>query len=130
MNLKGLPALNIQWPISEKLISGEKTIETRTYPIPEKYVGKELLFIETPGKKGKFKARTVGIIKFKSYKKYKNKTEFYQDFDKHKVNKESEWAWKAGNEKWGWEVSYIKLFKKPLPAPLRRGIVFTSRCEF
>ena len=38
---KRYTALNVQYPISQDILSGEKTIETRTYVIPEKYLGKE-----------------------------------------------------------------------------------------
>ena len=49
------------------LLSGEKTVETRGYPLPEKYVGCELAIIETPGPRGRReagieKARIVGTI--------------------------------------------------------------------
>lgn len=59
-----LPGINIQWPISEMIIDGEKTIETRKYAILDKYIGQELALIETPRPKGKFKARIRAIIKF------------------------------------------------------------------
>src|SRR5262245_57207558 len=85
--------INIQWPISRLILSGEKTIETRTYPIPKKYIGMDMLLIETPGKRGAFKARIVGIIKFQDSFYYESKNEFLKDVGLHFVDEKSEWGW-------------------------------------
>ena len=111
---KSYTGINIQWPISEDILSGSKTIETRTYPIPEKYINQDMLLIETPGKKGKFKSRITAIIRFTDSKEYKNKSDFYKDVDKHLVTKDSEWAWK-NKKKYGWNVVIVKKFHKAIP---------------
>ena len=46
-----LSGLNIQQPWSSLLIDGYKSVETRSYPLPQKYEGVELALISTPGKK-------------------------------------------------------------------------------
>lgn len=118
--------INIQWPISEEITSGRKTIETRTYAIPEKYLNQEMLLIETPGKIGKFKARGVAIIKFTGCIEYKNKKHFYADLNKHLVDKKSEWAW-TDKVKFGWQVELVKKLSPPIDlSSLRKGIVFTK----
>jgi hypothetical protein len=116
--------INIQWPISEDILKGIKTIETRTYPIPEKYINCEMLLIETPGKSGNFVSRITGIIQFTACKAYKNKKEFYLDKSKHLVEKDSPWAWKD-KPKWGWQVKVIKKFKKPITYTGQKGIIYT-----
>lgn len=50
MKKRTLCGINIQFPISQLIVDGSKTIETRTYPIPDHYIGKEMILIETPGK--------------------------------------------------------------------------------
>lgn len=125
MSKKTYTGINIQWPISELILSGQKTIETRTYPIPVQYLNQDLLVIETPGKREKFKARIVAIIKFSHCIEYKNKIEFYKDTNKHFVTPDSIWAW-GEKEKYGWEISYIKKLSEITPAPLKKGIVFTK----
>ena len=117
--------VNIQFPISQLILSGEKTIETRTYKLPEKFENIELLIVETPGKTGKFKSRVVGSIVFSSSFEYKSKQEFYRDSAKHFVDKNSEWAWKE-KSKWGWIISKVIVFKNPQPLRKRPGIVFTT----
>lgn len=117
--------INIQWPISQLILNGKKTIETRTYPIPKKYIGKNMLLIETPGKMGKFNARIAGIIKFEDSFCYKSKKDFLRDVSQHFVDEDSNWAW-TDKTKWGWPVTLVKRFAKPIPINKRIGIRFTK----
>lgn len=123
-----LPGLNLQYPISERILSGEKTVETRLYPLPRAYVNKPMLLIETPGISGGFKARISAIITFGESFQYKSKVEFYQDFARHRVDRKSPFAWKD-RPKWGWPILRVELIKQHVPAPKRRGIVFTKVVE-
>jgi hypothetical protein len=121
--LKNYSGINIQWPISELILRGEKTVETRTYALPEKFLNVDMILIETPGKKGKFKARATAIIRFTNCFKYKSKSEFYNDYDRHLVTKNSQWAW-SNKPKWGWEVEVIK---KLAPFEVTsQGIIYRS----
>lgn len=128
--MKKLTGINIQFPISRLILSGEKTVETRTYPIPEHYIGRELAIIETPGRDGDFEARIVGTVVFSCCFSYENKTKFYADKKRHHVSADSPWRWDSAKPKWGWEISKITKMNKPIPAPKRRGIVYTKDIEF
>jgi hypothetical protein len=128
MSKKTYTGINIQWPISDLILSGQKKIETRTYPIPEKYLNQEMLMIETPGKEGRFKARIVAIIKFTECIEYKNKKEFYLDSEKHFVTPDSDWAW-VDKRKFGWKIKVLKIYKYPTLAPLKKGIIFTNNIK-
>ena len=123
MKKKEYSGINVQWPISRLITEGKKTIETRTYDVPSHYLNKEILLVETPGKDGKFKARVTALIKVSKTKLYRNKKEFYSDYEKHLVDKKSLWAWKTGKKKWGWYIEVIKVFDSPLPCT-KKGIVF------
>ena len=125
MSKKLYTGINIQWPISRDIISGKKTIETRTYPLPEKYLNEEMVLIETPGKNGKFKARMLAVIKFTKSFKYSSKKVFYEDRSRHLVTENSPWAWNE-KPKWGWEIEIIQIFKKSKPLSKRKGIVYTK----
>lgn len=121
---KTYTGLNIQYPISQLILSGEKTIETRTYPIPAKYLGQEMLMIETPGKTGKFKSRIVAIIRFDECFQYKNSKEFYKDVKRHCVTPDSTWAWSDEKPKWGWIINRIQVIQqKEIERPI--GIKYT-----
>ena len=122
MPQKSYPGVNIQWPISDLILSGEKIVETRTYPIPDKYLNKEMVLVETPGPRGKFEARTRAIIVFTDCFQYRNKKEFHADFERHKVEIGSIWDWKE-KPKWGWAIS-VKQFTKQQPVR-NKGIKFT-----
>lgn len=117
--------INIQWPISDLILNGKKIIETRTYSIPKEYLNLDMVMIETPGKKGKFKARIVAIIRFTECIEYSSKEEFYKDIDKHYVAPDSEWAW-TNKKKFGWKVSVIKVFEEKITLNKIKGIVFTK----
>jgi hypothetical protein len=125
MKTKVLPGLNIQYPISQLIVDRRKTIETRTYPLPLKYVDQDIYLIETPGDTGKFKARAVAILRFSGSFLYKSKAEFYRDSNQHCVDENSDWAWNE-KPKWGWKISFVKPLRKAKEVQHRRGIVFTN----
>lgn len=114
--------LNIQWPISKLVLSGDKIIETRTYPIPNKYLNKSLVLVETPGKNGNFKARSVALIRIVECFKYKNKKNFYLDYKYHKVSADSPWSWSDEKPKWGWRLEIIKKLSPKTVS--QKGIIF------
>lgn len=126
--MKKYTGLNIQFPISQLILDGSKTIETRTYQLPKKLENIELLIVETPGKTGRFKSRIVGKIIFSSSFQYKNKKEFYDDFKKHQVEQDSDWAWGV-KPKWAWLIEKVEVFKNPKPVKKRLGIIYTNDLE-
>ena len=134
MPKRTLPGVNIQWPWSQMLLSGEKTVETRSYPLPKKYEGVELALIETPGPRGKKeagieKARIIGTITFSGSFQYETKKQWLGDFDRHWVGpKDVLYGFKADKEKWGWVVSTVGQTTIQ-PPPEKRGIVFASECQ-
>lgn len=88
-----------------------------------------MLIIETPGKKGQFKARIVGVIVFGEPFAYQSKEDFYKDRKKHLIDEESrDFTWESGNGKckWGWPIRTCKHLNKPLITTQKRGIVFTK----
>jgi hypothetical protein len=123
MNKIILTGINIQWPISRLILNGEKTVETRTYPLPQKYINTEMALVETPGKKGNFQARTIAVIKFARCFKYTGEEDFDKDLHRHQVTADSMWAWTDEKPKWGWEVSIVKILEKPLVCS-SKGIVY------
>lgn len=115
--------INIQFPISREILTGKKTIETRTYPIPKAYLGKTLLIVETPGPNGDFKSRIVAKVRFSECFLYPTKASFYRDTDRHLVTPNSRWSWKD-KAKWGWVIEKVTPLKVPVPAG-KIGIKYT-----
>jgi hypothetical protein len=123
---KTYTGINIQYPISRLIVEGKKTIETRTYPLPERLKGQELLIIETPGREGKFKARIIGKIIFADSFAYKSEKDFYKDSKKHCVTPDSIWKWTIEKPKWGWLIFKVVKLKKAIPVQKRTGIVYSK----
>lgn len=126
MSKKTYTGINIQFPISQLILSGKKIIETRTYPIPEGYLNQDLLMIETPGSEGTFKARGVCLIRFSECYQYKTLKSFRSEFSLHKVEDGSPWDWTPEKPKWGWKISKILILRLPTIIKKRKGIVFTK----
>ena len=125
-----MTGINIQSPWSHLLINGEKCVETRTYPLPEKYEGEELALIETPGKSGDFKARIIGTITFSHSFKYPDKNAWKDDYARHLVEEtDIDFGWKNNKEKHGWVVSDVTKFEEYQTAPEKKGIIFTNNCN-
>ena len=124
--MKKYAGINIQYPISRLILEGTKIIETRTYPIPPAYIGKEMVLIETPGKEGKFKARMVGLVTFGESFKYPSERAFYRDSARHCVDRKSPWAWAPDRPKWGWPVLSVRAFNREIPLKRRSGIRYAK----
>jgi hypothetical protein len=129
-----LPGINVQWPWSQLLLRGEKTIETRGYPIPEKYKGVPLAMIETPGrhgaKAGVVKAKIIAVVTFSGCKKYVSKEDWLDDCDDHCVRPDDPlYAYREGEAKWAWIVKSVRAVSDETSPPSPRGIVFASGCR-
>lgn len=125
-----MTGINIQIPWSFLLVIGDKSVETRSYPLPKKYEGVELALIETPGKFGSFKARIIGTIVFSHSFEYPDEVAWKDDYNRHKVEENDVlFGWKENKKKYGWVVSQIKRFEEPLSPPKKKGIVFTKNCK-
>ena len=121
--------LNVQSPWSTLLINGQKSVETRSYRLPQRLEGVELALIETPGKRGKFKSRIIGIITFSESFRYKDKNEWTNDYHRHRVDEnDDDYGWKYYKSKYGWVVSNVEKFEKPFDPPAKRGIIYAKNC--
>lgn len=130
-----IPGINIQWPWSELIVEGIKSIETRHYPLPKKYIGQKLALIQTPGPKGKkeaglLKSQIIGTIIFAGDFKYRDEAHWRKDIKRHCVSPEDpHYGYAPTRVKWGWVIDSVEVFPKSKPVPKKRGIVFASVCE-
>ena len=121
-----LPGINIQQPWSQLLLSGEKAIETRTYRLPDKYVGKPFWLVETPGLDRSHVATVIGVITFGGAIEYLTKKQFADDFDRHLVPVDHPlFGFRLNRAKYGWTVLSVSGVE-PFEPAVRRGIVYTS----
>ena len=120
--------LNVQSPWSTLLINGQKSVETRSYRLPQRLEGVELALIETPGKSAKFKSRIIGTITFSSCVQYSSKEQWVSDNSRHKVDiNDKLYGWKD-NPKFGWVVQSVNKFENPVDPPAKRGIIYAKNC--
>ena len=130
--------LNVQSPWSTLLINGQKSVETRSYRLPQRLEGVELALIETPGKSAKFKSRIIGTITFSNSFEYININEWIKDYSRHLVSIDSEYRWGKrinwnngeliDKPKFGWVVQSVKKFENPVDPPAKRGIIYAKDC--
>lgn len=132
---KILPGIHVQWPWSRLIIEGQKTIETRTYRIPSKYLDLELALIETPGRTAEarrlgIETKIIGTVIFKSCRKYLSRDEWLADISKHRVPEtDLFYSYEVGKEKWAWEIRQTSTLPRPVRPPKIRGIVFAKNCR-
>lgn len=135
LKFRSVPGINIQWPWSELIVSGKKSVETRSYPIPAKYVGVELAIIETPGANGKraagiSTARIVGTVVFSSCYPYRSLSHWEREVDLHRVDKsDPHFAYTSGKPRWAWVVGRVDRITHPIKPPAKRGIIFAKECK-
>lgn len=128
MKVLSLPALNIQAPWADLIVSGKKTIETRNYRLPEFYVGKPIFILETPGRNRMAKRRIVGTVVFSGSFEYKSRRAFYLDYSRHLVDESSPFAWDLDSKriKWGWTILRTEQLTGTIARNQRTGIIFTK----
>jgi hypothetical protein len=123
--------INIQAPWSNLILSGIKTVETRSYPVPRKYIGKWIALIETSGKtRPSFKARIVGLIKIVESYQYNDRLEWIGDYDSHRVKQDDLlFGFRNDRRKFGWKIIGAITLKESIKPPKSRGIVFATSCQ-
>lgn len=120
------PGLNIRYPWSQLILSGKKTVETRNYPIPEKYLGKLLCIIETGNSKP---SKIVGLVRFSSTFKYNTFEQWEKDYVKHLVPaNDNDFRFSLEKEKWGWNIDFIYKIDQLLDSPKKKGIIYAKKC--
>ncbi|MEW6056154.1 MAG: hypothetical protein AB1540_06030 [Bdellovibrionota bacterium] len=128
-----IPGLNVQWPWSQLILEGKKTIETRSYPLPSSYRGMPIAVIETPGQDPSSPVRTaqiIGIVIFSDSFQYTTHRAWLRDQQHHLVPEGHKlFGYKKSKTKWGWRIKSIQTFSEPQRAPKHRGIVFTKTCH-
>ena len=109
--------LEMQHPFSVLVVSGKKTIETRSYPLPDALLNVKIWIIESEkGRAGvsalpstfplqeTTKVRQIGWVTFNKCIEYKSKEEFESDAGKHLVDPNSGYGWNDERPMFGWVI--------------------------
>jgi hypothetical protein len=120
-----LPGLNVQEPWASLLLSGRKTIETRTYTCPSGFLGVPVGLVATRRANDE-KAALIGVVRIESCVRYDSLEAFRADEHRHLVTRGSDYDWiDRSKPKWGWTVLVLATCSVPFPLQGRRGIVWT-----
>lgn len=128
-----LRGLNIQYPFSQLLLMGAKTVEARTFPLGYRKIanpGEDLFLIETPGPrniKGAMvenlpvgpppqHAQVVGKISFSSSQAYANESEWKEDRHRHCIKEGGRYDWNGDGDMHAWHVDKVRRFSEPVDA--------------
>ena len=122
-------SINIREPFATLIVSGQKTVETRRYALPLHVRGERVAVVATHGRGGP-RAVIVGTVVFDSCEKYDDHEAWLAAADKHFVTNESQYRYEHSRPTFGWSISEARRLIKPVPAPTRRGIIFTNHINF
>ena len=132
LDLKGI---NIQEQWANRIYSGEKTVESRTWNGGLYVDGRLLWVIETPNKpksgKRKF-AEITGVIRFGQPIEYSCYEEWRIDFLRHRVTRGSIWDWDPekttgksmkNQRMFAWPIVEAHRLSGAIPVPKARGTI-------
>lgn len=119
-------ALEMQAPWARRLVDGDKTVETRSYPLPAGLVGRSIEVMESkPGEDGVSclgdtvealcaGLSVVGRVTFCSSDAYSNRDAWAADESRHLVSPTSEgYGWKGPKSVFAWTVGEVTAYSKP-----------------
>jgi hypothetical protein len=125
-----IPGINVLFPWSQLILSGKKKIETRSYRLPQKYLGIPLALIETPGTNKKIQSRTIAVVVFKEAYQYSSLAHWKLEAHLHLVPlSDASYSFGTTTERWAWVVDKVIPLEYPVLPPKPRGIRFASACK-
>eukprot|EP00952_Eustigmatos_sp_NYUAD-ZCMA_P013780 54359-Eustigmatos_ZCMA.PRE.1 len=105
--------LCIKYPWAQRILDGDKTIETRSYDMSIKLKGKIVVLYET-GQPHRGVSLAVGAIQFGTSQRYESQEDWRADIGKHLVEEnDKEYGWNPKKAKFGWSVKGVARFAQP-----------------
>ena len=120
-----LPGLNVQEPWASLLLSGKKTIETRTYPCTSAYLLRPIGIVATRRQELP-KSCLIGLVTIEENIEFDSLEKFRAFEHEHLVAAGSQFDWKRERPKWGWRLTVLALVAPTVVALPKRGIVWTK----
>ena len=142
-----LPGLNINWPFSQLMLAGVKTVEARSYTLGYRSIaqpGVDMWLVETPGQANVLSkgwvlagdaqvaprpanAHIVGTVTFAYSAEYESLAAFQADRKNHRIAEGSSYDWRGNGEMHAWHVSAVRRLAQPVPQPGRKGVTGFTR---
>lgn len=100
-----LPALYVRSQWARRIAEGSKSIETRGYRMPDKYLGEWVAIVQS--NRGE-KSKVVCLAYISGSFKYISEQEFRCDAAAHRIPKgHILYDWGTTPEKWGWKIAMV-----------------------
>jgi len=129
--------LEVQQPWAQMLLSGQKTVETRAYPLPAALIGRPLYVVESGSgvarksslpdqvPAGHASLRICGTATFKASDEYPSRAAWLADEAEHCVPADSPYAMQDDhtNPVYAWRVEAVVALETPLPVPAMRRVM-------
>ena len=136
-----LPGLNINWPFSQLILAGVKTVEVRSYALGYRNIAQpdvEMWLVETPANANAISkgwvlaggaamaprpkdAQIVGTVTFSRSEEYERPAAFRADKENHRIAKGGSFDWGGEGERHAWRVSAVRRLARPVPQPGGKG---------
>ena len=136
-----LPGLNINWPFSQLILAGVKTVEARSYVLGYKNIAQpdvEMWLVETRAQEDALakgwvlaggaavpprpeEAQIVGTVTFSRSDEYTSLLAFGADRENHRIAPGGHYDWDGTGERHAWRVSAVRRLAQPVPQPGRKG---------
>jgi len=138
----------MQSPWGSLLLDGSKTIETRTYNLPKKLLGKKIHILESSAgidgrsslgniltldcESKQLPVSFIGWVVFGRVINYRYRVKFEADEEKHLVGKGSVYGWNDDKQSviYGWQVEKKGKYEKDHPYPTPHCLVRRMRSLF
>lgn len=139
-------ALDVRRPWSQMLLRGDRTIECRSYPIPQSSIGHQMLILETMPSPLFWKSKDAGVVPdetsgkfvgclvFESCREYLSHQQWEADCGSHRVDPAAtvgNFGWDESKPMFGWVVApgSITIFSTPVD-PRTYGLTRQFRSIF
>lgn len=97
-------------PFSQLLISGEKSVETRDFPLPEQYIRTPIVLVQSKGPDTPADSLVaIGQIQFTRCFEYADRSQWLADYGRHCVEPDhAMFGFTPGEPKFGWNVEVLE----------------------
>ena len=123
--MKTVIGLNIREPYATLIATGQKWLETRTYPFPEHLLDTEIAIVATGGGP----AKVIGSMEVWFCNQYESEDQFRLEFPHHLVARGSEFDWSDDKPKYRWYINQARFFSEHIDAPSRTGMIWRNDCQ-
>ena len=143
-----MPGLNVNWPFSQLILAGVKTVEARSYPLGRRNMAQpdvEMWLVEAPPASDAIsqgwlfagdlavalrpqRCQIVGTVTFSHSDEYGSLQAFRADRKIHRIAAGGQYDWDGTGKRYAWRVSAVRRLAQPARSLCRTG--FTKKRSY